>query len=456
MGASTDENYNLQWNDFAEKVTGAFQEFRQEGDFFDVTLACMDSGSKPLQAHKVILSACSNFFKSIFRQQTETNKHPNPYIYLRGVTYDDLTSILDFIYNGEVNIAQNDLNDFLAVAEELQIKGLTNQDNENSSGNFPEKSVTASRRRKSTGQEEAPEKKIRKMSPVPSTSIQKIKIKDETETKNPNVSNQELRTENSNLSFDDFKVDDYLNDDETPEPTLNAKEVMDYLEQQVDENGKEIKLFKCLLCNKIANDRSNMRRHMIVTHAKPINKPCPFKCGKIFKHKFTLSNHVTKKQCPKIKEQSESENGDTSYNDYYEGSNAAEMVDVEISSVETGTVETGDGGEDLRPVSSEDVEELMKFRQALTRYDDEGREVKYFKCGLCQKESSNHSNMRRHLLTQHTKPINQQCPFKCGKIFQNKIALSKHIKKKQCAQSKDESNLDPVDPSITLSFTLSD
>merc|ERR1712113_173099 len=92
MGASGTDNFCLRWNDFAENVSGAFKELRSESDFFDVTLACTDSGSKTLQAHKVILSACSNFFKSTFREQSNANKHPNPYIYLRGVTYNDLTS----------------------------------------------------------------------------------------------------------------------------------------------------------------------------------------------------------------------------------------------------------------------------------------------------------------------------------------------------------------------------
>jgi len=133
MGAADTDNFCLRWNDFAENVSGAFKDLRAEKDFFDVTLACSDSGAQTFQAHKVILSACSNFFKATFRQQMNANKHPNPYIYLRGVSYSDLTAILDFIYNGEVNVAQEDLNSFLAVAEELQIKGLTNRDAANSS-----------------------------------------------------------------------------------------------------------------------------------------------------------------------------------------------------------------------------------------------------------------------------------------------------------------------------------
>ena len=167
MGASGTDNFCLRWNDFAENVSGAFKDLRAENDFFDVTLACSDSGARTLQAHKVILSACSNFFKTTFRQQMNANKHPNPYIYLRGVNYSDLASILDFIYNGEVNVAQEDLNSFLAVAEELQIKGLTNRDSTSGAENS-----NASKRPKArqAAPETPPVKKVRRSSPAPSGS----------------------------------------------------------------------------------------------------------------------------------------------------------------------------------------------------------------------------------------------------------------------------------------------
>ena len=187
MGASGTDNFCLRWNDFADNVSGAFKELRAESDFFDVTLACSDSGSRTLQAHKVILSACSNFFKSTFRQQSNANKHPNPYIYLRGVTYTDLTSILDFIYNGEVNVAQEDLNSFLAVAEELQIKGLTNRDNasnnEPSNTSTPSNSTPAGKKSSNSARKtvassatnsEPAVKKIRRSSPAPTPQIQNI------------------------------------------------------------------------------------------------------------------------------------------------------------------------------------------------------------------------------------------------------------------------------------------
>ena len=175
MGASGTDNFCLRWNDFAENVSGAFKDLRAESDFFDVTLACSDSGARTLQAHKVILSACSNFFKTTFRQQQSNNKHPNPYIYLRGVNYTDLVSILDFIYNGEVNVAQEELNSFLAVAEELQIKGLTNRDSTSGAdNNATPSSANANKRPKPAPKPQVadtpPVKKVRRSSPAPSAS----------------------------------------------------------------------------------------------------------------------------------------------------------------------------------------------------------------------------------------------------------------------------------------------
>ena len=111
------EKFCLKWNDFESNVSGAFREIREERDFFDVTLACDDN---QMEAHKVIISACSPMFRNILRR----NPHQHPLLYLRGVKYKELENVLNFMYQGEVNVAQEDLNTFLSVAEELQVKGL--------------------------------------------------------------------------------------------------------------------------------------------------------------------------------------------------------------------------------------------------------------------------------------------------------------------------------------------
>jgi hypothetical protein len=122
------EKFCLRWNDFEKNISGAFRELREDKDFFDVTLACEDSDQ--LLAHKVILSACSPFFRTVLRR----NPHQHPLLYLKGVKYTDLQSVLNFMYHGEVNVAQDELNSFLAVAEDLRVKGLTQNDQQPGSG----------------------------------------------------------------------------------------------------------------------------------------------------------------------------------------------------------------------------------------------------------------------------------------------------------------------------------
>merc|ERR1712142_721268 len=112
------DKFCLRWNDFENNFSSSLKDLREEKDFFDVTIACDDS---QMQAHKVILSACSTFFRNILRR----NPHQHPLLYLKGVKFKELVSVLNFMYMGEVNVAQEELNSFLAVAEELRVKGLT-------------------------------------------------------------------------------------------------------------------------------------------------------------------------------------------------------------------------------------------------------------------------------------------------------------------------------------------
>ena len=121
----TSENFCLRWNDFEANVSDAFRDLRADDDFFDVTLACCDDveddEARFLKAHKVVLAAASELFRSMLRTLSGERR---PTLFLRGVKFADLERVLDFVYHGEVNVAQNELNAFLAVAEDLRIKGL--------------------------------------------------------------------------------------------------------------------------------------------------------------------------------------------------------------------------------------------------------------------------------------------------------------------------------------------
>ena len=119
-----EEKLCLKWNDFQGNVISSFGQLRGDQDFTDVTLACEDV---QFEAHKLILSTCSPFFRTLLKR---ANKQQHPLLYMRGMKARDLEAVLDFIYQGETNIFQDDLDGFLLIAEELQLKGLVGGEEE--------------------------------------------------------------------------------------------------------------------------------------------------------------------------------------------------------------------------------------------------------------------------------------------------------------------------------------
>jgi len=108
----------LRWNEYSLQMCSSLQDLRQASELFDITLAVEN---KQILAHKLVLSASSPFFRNVIKN----NPHHHPLVYLKGVKYSSLASILNFMYHGEVSVAQDELTSFLNVAEDLKVKGLT-------------------------------------------------------------------------------------------------------------------------------------------------------------------------------------------------------------------------------------------------------------------------------------------------------------------------------------------
>lgn len=111
--------FNLRWNNHSFNIVQVFLEQLSSESLVDVTLSCQ---GQFIKAHKMVLSACSSYFQDLF------NLHDaqHPVIILNGIKFHDLKMVVEFMYKGETKVLESELNGILAVAEALQVKGLSN------------------------------------------------------------------------------------------------------------------------------------------------------------------------------------------------------------------------------------------------------------------------------------------------------------------------------------------
>ena len=118
------EKFNLSWKDYQSNIIKSFSSLRNEDNLNDVTLVSDDHVQ--IFAHKVVLSSSSGYFKDIFIK----NRQPHPILCLVGVNSQEVNNVLDYIYKGEVQISQDNLNTFLEVAQKFELEGLVGVENE--------------------------------------------------------------------------------------------------------------------------------------------------------------------------------------------------------------------------------------------------------------------------------------------------------------------------------------
>eukprot|EP00092_Neocalanus_flemingeri_P010516 GFUD01011330.1.p1 GENE.GFUD01011330.1~~GFUD01011330.1.p1 ORF type:complete len:335 (-),score=104.27 GFUD01011330.1:555-1559(-) len=115
------QQYCLKWNNYQTSLTSTFKDLLASDHFVDCTLSC-GQGAQTINAHRVVLSACSPYFRQVL---SNLGAWQHPVVILKDIKYEDLTGIVEFIYHGEVSIDQDCLPGFLQAAESLRIKGLT-------------------------------------------------------------------------------------------------------------------------------------------------------------------------------------------------------------------------------------------------------------------------------------------------------------------------------------------
>lgn len=252
------ESFCLRWNDFESSYTETFRDLRQDSKFSDVTLVTPDSGNKAVQAHRVILSACSNFFKHMLCKQSQVHDHPHPLLYLRGVSYTNLIKVLDFMYYGEVYVDQHEINSFLAVAEELQIKGLETQ-----AAEWPKPRKTPAPRYRDPNKPVV--KRVRKSTPAKLKLATHVEAKEVTIDEDISIVGEvsKKRKKQDYAKAQQYRGDGNLEGGDDDSMTGISEEDIENIQQLMARAGSR---WICTGCERDFRDKSDCRRHVIAKH----------------------------------------------------------------------------------------------------------------------------------------------------------------------------------------------
>jgi len=255
-----EEKLCLKWNDFQENAISAFGTLREDREFADVTLACEDG--QQVEAHKVILASSSPFFLNLLRR----NKHPHPLIYMRGLKSEDLVAMIDFLYFGEANVYQENLDSFLAVAEELQLKGLM--------GSGAEKEA-----------EENIQSKTKKKPPKP------VQQRTYTQQDNmtPNIPNAEAKVESSPPLEGTVAVTDYTVAADLQDLDDKIKSMMEVSENKNDRRSQTGVKRVCKVCGK-EGQMADIQRHIEANHITGVSHTCNI-CGTTTRTRDAMRYH---------------------------------------------------------------------------------------------------------------------------------------------------------------------
>jgi len=246
------EKFCLKWNDFQHNVTNTFANLRKQEDLYDVTLVTDDQ--KQFCSHKIVLASSSDYFQSIIRNSK--NQNLNVFIVLSGVESKELEHILDYIYDGEVQLFQHDLDKFLDTAQKFKIKGLTGNEDEG---------------------------KVEKENFVQNDKVDQLFHSGQNEDSKTNsmIKSQDLKTTDQNISKHRSSNNSIVN-----ESDINVKEIVS---QMIYQNGEK---WACYDCNKEAKTKGSIELHAEV-HINGLIFNCSI-CNKTFRSRNSYAAHRSK------------------------------------------------------------------------------------------------------------------------------------------------------------------
>lgn len=109
---------SLKWHSFPSHLAVSLDTCYEKQQFVDLSLVCKDGTI--LKCHKMVLANSSSFFRRLL----VANDHPHPMIILHDIEADDLKTIINFMYCGEIQVVQSEVRRLLKLAEILEVTGL--------------------------------------------------------------------------------------------------------------------------------------------------------------------------------------------------------------------------------------------------------------------------------------------------------------------------------------------
>jgi len=413
---------HLAHNNFENNAKAAFSELRRDEAFSDVQLVCDDDAGVAVvtSAHKVILAASSPFFNSVLRGLT----HPKPLLYLKGVPQKQLAKLLDFIYIGEVNVMQEDLEAFLTAAIDLKVQGLT----PSSPMHPPAEDLGVSPLdlqplSSPAGQCPTPPIQItpdQLPSPVKSSPSKSSPDKSSPAKSSPASVSDLLSPATSHaggLDTEIVKTEPCDVPDEVQEDSESIPKLADWSDLKIfvtrlanDHNGERV--YSCKICHKQGNNGYNLRRHVESFHFPHTFKHICNLCNKESATKQALVQHIYKMHKAEKSEEVKSPIMDGKLKEREHEEALGSCIMNKLENIE------GD-------IKDKEVNSWSDLKQYVIKMpDDEGG----FKaqCTICQFKGRKSYDMMKHVECHHFRGALKHTCNLCNIDFDTKYALEYH------------------------------
>ena len=305
--------------EFTQNISKTFSEIRNSQEFSDVTLVCEDG---EIEAHCLVLASGSNFFEKVLSRKNDGTK---TLVFMRGVKRESLTHLLDFLYCGEANVLEGNLQEFIFLSNDLGLKGFSYKDSSNhlfvpqtffdlevgrgtisknqDSSKFslvpgakvdfdlgamiPETGeIIGDNEKKSFQLEEmltpSFQLKVKPVKDLTTQSNNKLAFKDETEIDGENITEFAKSVLTPKIKLKATPT-------ETLRTTVSQRLITGYDLEDLME--KVDKVWSCKMCGKTSGRQKDHLRDHVKIHIQPSQMSCRL-CGKVFKNQWTEETHM--------------------------------------------------------------------------------------------------------------------------------------------------------------------